>query len=102
MMILMYMSLACYGAAAILLIAMFNAGFALYLVPAMSALIAGVLFAALDKIIDTLVEIRDAVASEPDVAQSVPNIPASLSLDTPDLVELAEKIERLRAENGNK
>ncbi len=98
MLILMYMSLACYAAAAILVIAMFNAGFALYLVPAMSALIAGVLFSALDKIIDTLVEIRDAVAPKSDVAPQVPNIPASLSLDTPDLVELAEKIERLRAE----
>ena len=78
MLILMYMSLACYAAAAILVIAMFNAGIALYLVPAMSALIAGVLFSALDKIIDTLVEIRDAVAPKHEKESKMPSILPSM------------------------
>lgn len=102
--ILVYISWACYAAAALCVMAILSTESLVYLAPAISAAVAGVVFAAMERIIDTLIEIRDAVVpvSDKDLEgrKMADNKAASMVPPTQTspigLAELEEKIQRLK------
>ena len=98
--ILIYISWICYGIAAVGVAAMFVNESPSFLVPAVAAIVTGVLFAALARIIDRLTDIRDALM--PDGAPENKRASTLMAAMVPPLqpntleaVEMQEDVRRL-------